>query len=42
MAGVRGARLILRHGDEDGSAALDERFVGSFDLTRKPMAVGVR
>jgi TfoX/Sxy family transcriptional regulator of competence genes len=38
MAGVHAARLILRLGTEDGSAALDEPFVGPFDLTRKPMA----
>jgi hypothetical protein len=38
MAGVHGERLILRLGDEDGSAAMEEAFVDPFDLTRKPMA----
>lgn len=38
MAGVHGARLILRLGDDDGSAALGEPFVAPFDLTGRPMA----
>ena len=37
MAGVHGERLILRLGDDDGSAALEEPFASPFDLTGRPM-----
>jgi hypothetical protein len=38
MAGVHGARLILRLGEDDGSVALGEPFAAPFDLTGRPMA----
>jgi TfoX/Sxy family transcriptional regulator of competence genes len=37
MAGVHKDNLIVRLGEQQSSAALDEAFVGPFDITGRPM-----